>query len=225
MRGRYYRKAPIGVNNGFPIAIFAVAVTLATVARADDPPPHRFELPRAPLDLEPVLGGEAHFSVVAPISRAPLCPDGADCIFNAGVGVGGTIERRWVSGLALGLGYDVWLLDSSGVYELGIMQFVRATARYAFMPMNVVHPFIGVSIGALLFGDTLEVSTVGLEVEALGGIEVELTEAFGLWLAMPVRVLSTAAFVTRRDRVSRASDIGANLALALQAGIVVVDVP
>lgn len=184
-------------------------------------PSPRFEPPPAPDSLDPVLGGEVHIIAVAPIARAPLCPDDAACVFSGGGGVGLSLERRWPHGLSIMLGYEAWFLDSNNVYELAVLQGVRAMVRYLFFDRAAVHPFGAVGIGALIFGDTLTIAAIGGALDVGVGLEIELTETFSLVLMIPVRFFITSSFVTPRDSTPRAEEGGINSALSLHLGLAV----
>ena len=204
-------------------------LALAPVAQAQDgdaePRRPRFAPPPAPDDQEPVLGGEVHIVAVSPISRDPLCPAGSDpmmeagCVFSGGGGVGLSLERRWPRGLSIMLGYEAWFLDSNAVYELAVMQEVRAMVRYLFFDRAAMHPFLGFGLGAMLFGDTLSIAAVGGAVDIAIGVEIELTETFALVLATPVRIFTTTSFVTPRDGTRRAEEGGFNSAVCLHIGL------
>ena len=184
-----------------------------------------FELPPVPTDVDPVLAVDVHFAAVFPILRDPLCPAAEKCVFAGGGGVGLGVERRWPTGVSLGLGYDAWFLDSNNVYELAVMQMLSARVRYLLLSESIVHPVIGAAIGALVFGDTLEIATLGVAGVASVGLEWELTESIALLLLLPVRFFTTSSFQTRRDRVERAEEPGLNIAASLQFGLVIVETP
>lgn len=163
--------------------------------------------PPQPIDeLPPALNYEVHLGLMLPIEVSDVCPAEADCILDGGGGVGVFLAQRWPAGLAIGLDYQAWFVDSSSVFELGVLQSLHAYSRFYFMPTNVAHPFVGVGVGGMLFGDTLNISTIGLSAEALAGVELELTESIGLVFSVPVRMLRMGRFVSPRDRVARGED-------------------
>lgn len=191
----------------------------------DGAPAEPFELPRPPQELDAVLAVEVHVSIVSPVLRDPLCPPEADCVFGGGGGVGGSLERRWPTGMSLGLAYDAWFVDSNNIYELAVMQMLSARVRYYFMQDTALHPHLGLGAGALTFGDTLRFATVGFAVEASVGGEWEVTESIAVSVAMPWRLFTTSSFQTTRDRVQRAEEAGINLAVSLQIGLTIVETP
>lgn len=188
-------------------------------------PADPFELPRPPADLDAVLAVEVHVSAVWPVLREPLCPPEPDCVFGGGGGVGGSLERRWPTGMSLGLAYDAWFLDSNNIYELAVMQMLSARVRYYFMQDTALHPHVGAGAGALIFGDTLEIATVGFAIELSVGVEWEVTETISVSVAMPWRAFTTSSFQTTRDRADRAEEAGVNLAASLQIGLTILERP
>lgn len=203
----------------------AIVCATAAVAHADHEPEGGFVLPPPPLTRPPILVGEVHVSAVIPVQREALCPDGAACIFGGGAGIGGSIERRWTDGFGIALGYDAWFLDSSAVYELGLMQSLRAAILYAILPNARVHPFASAGIGALVFGDTLRIASFGAAADAAAGAEIELTVNISLRLGLGFRLFTTSSFVTASDRVPRGEGAGLSSALTLNAGIVLLESP
>jgi hypothetical protein len=201
----------------------ALALGVATsIARAQDA---ELEIPPDPIALDPVLSGSVYTGLVFPVERSALCPGESDCVFLPGGAVGLFVERRWPSGPALGLGYEVWFVDSSGVYELGIMQELRAQVRYSFLQSSNFHPFIGLGIGALIFGDTLKIATAGVAIDLLLGLELELTEVIGVYIGLPWRFFRTTPFTTPRDRVRRADAEGINIATSVIVALTITEAP
>ncbi|MCA9580154.1 MAG: hypothetical protein KC416_00075 [Myxococcales bacterium] len=186
------------------------------------PSPRHLELPQPPSSLPPVFAVEAHASFVVPVSRVSLCPRAAECVFHGGFGVGGRVERRWASGLGLGLGYELWLLDSGAVYEIGVAQSVLLMGRYTLFDSHRLHPSLGLAAGPMIFGDTFGVATLGVNFIVSAGLEIELTEAISISLGVPWHVFLTGPFTTPADGVARAEE-GANTAFALHVGLLVLD--
>jgi hypothetical protein len=194
----------------------ADAADLQPVLRLQPPPP--------PEQRASLFGGELHIQVVLPVSDA-LCPRGESCLLNGGFGIGGTIERRWPFGGTLLLGYDLALLDASGIYEVSTLQTVRVGVKWV-VPLNtLLKPYFEVAIGALLFGDTFGVATAGGALQLGVGGELELTETLALTGGLVFRGFTTGAFISTADLVSRGRDPGASLALLVQVGILFIDDP
>ncbi len=183
-----------------------------------------FELPAEPDALEPVLSGNFHVALLGPVSTLGLCPSSGDCVLGVGGGVGAIIERRWPFGPAVGLGYELLFFDANGVFEVGVLQELRAQARYRFLQLSLFHPFVGGGVGALVFGDSFEVSTAGASILAFVGVEVELTEVFSVSLSVPVRVFWVETFTSDRDSVRRAEDTAFDVTMALQLGLSVTEI-
>lgn len=203
------------------LVVACLGVSVAAAAQDAEDPPH-VDPPPAPESHEPSLLVEVHIGAIIPLERADICPGDSLCVLDAGGSVGVEIERRWPFGLGVVVAYDAWFVDSGGVFELGTVQIVRAALRYVFEPDWMVHPSIHLGAGALVFGDTFLVATVGGAAEAGVGAEIELTESVALTAGARVWVFTTTPFTTGRDRTLRSEGPGLNAALQLNVGLVVV---
>jgi hypothetical protein len=195
----------------------ASAVSAADVPTPDDAPVPIPEPSRRP----PYFAGEVHVGAVFPLARAPLCPPDEACILGGGAGVGGTFERRWVSGVSLGVVYDAWILNGHSVYEATVIQNLAALLRHRFLLDRMTHPFLAAAIGGLLLGDSFRVDAVGLSVEGHFGVEIEMSRSLALTFSTVWRLFVTSAFQTASDRVDRVQDQGANLAVVFRLGLVI----
>lgn len=129
------------------------------------------------------------------------------------------MERRWAYGLALGLGYDALFIDSSTVFELGVMQRVRATARYQFAQMSLLHPFVAISAFGMIFGESFQAATVGGGFEFAVGAEIELSASYALQIAVPFMFFGNTEFTSTRDNVRRGEDGSISSAAGLTLGL------
>lgn len=175
--------------------------------------------PPAPEAREPELLAQVHLGTVIPLERTDICPGDSLCVLGAGGTTGVEIERRWPFGLGILVAYDLWFVDSGGVFELGVVQIIRAALRYAFADELSIHPAIHLGAGALVFGDTILVSTVGGAVEAGASAEIELTESVAVTFAAEAWFFTTSPFTTDRDRTMRSEGLGINVALQLNVGL------
>lgn len=181
------------------------------------------EPPPAPEDREPALGFEVHVSAIAPIARQGLCPAGPRCVFGGGGGVGGSVERRFASGLAIGLGYDALFVDAAGVYEIGVVQFLRAAVRFVFFPRHIFHLVLDAGVGALVFGETFRVAAVGGALQFGIGGELEVTQSIAFTSALVTRIFTTSSFTTPSDSALRGAGADFDAAIALQLGVQIVE--
>lgn len=214
---------------GFVTRTCILGVTLMLVLDASAAPasadgPALDLAPRLMPSRPSVFGAELHLAAVVPFVDV-LCPDeGASgaasaCLLNEGIGVGGTVERRWQFGGALLLGYDLSFLSGSGVYEVGVLQSLRVGAKWVAPLDTALKPYIEVAVGALLFGDSFTIATAGGCLQFGAGGELEFAENLSLVVGIVFRGFSTGSFITPNDMVSRGNDPGANLALMLQVGV------
>jgi len=160
MRGRKQRWST-GFFVQFALLLgLCMHVSLPVRAQEFDPPPPPSELP-------PTLAGEIHLGLVSPIRAGKLCPAHADCIFNGGGGIGGDLEWRYSRGLGIGVGYEGFFLDGNGVYELTVIQILRAILRYRMLLQSLAHPYVGVGAGVAIFGDKFHYAALGGSVASI----------------------------------------------------------
>jgi len=191
----------------------------ATATNDEDPAgTHHVEPAPLPETLPPDVTLEVRGAAIVPLYRDALCPGAAQCVFNAGVGVGVGVERRWPDGWGFLSRYDVWVIDASSLYEIGIMHSVRIGTRYVIDQATMVHPYLEALAGFLAFGDTTTVSAAGGSVTLGAGTEIELTDVLVLDVDAELWTLATGFFATR-DGVRRSDGFGPNLALQISVGL------
>ncbi len=184
----------------------------------------RLQPPPPPAQRDSQFGGELHLQLVLP--RAPaLCPRDERCLLNGGFGIGGSVEQRWAFGGALLVGYDLSLLDAEGSFEVSTLHTLRVGARWVVPLDTVLQPYAELGLGAVLFGDSFGVATAGAALQLGVGGELELTPRMALTAGLVFRVFSTGAFRARADAAPDPRDAGANFALLVQAGILLLDDP
>lgn len=198
------------------VAGLAVAVALAAprAAAADGLEVHPAE------EQDWVYALEVHGALVLPFERSTVCPSGGDCVLGNGFGVGGFFVGRSPDGVGLIAGYEVWLLDGGGVYEIAALHSIRLGVRWILDLSSRAQPFLQGTIGAALLTDPGQATTAGGLVTLGGGLEVELTETVSLTFGAELAFLSVAPFSTR-DGLARARDFGVNVGLEVHGGVVV----
>lgn len=201
------------------LAIGASALAPRSRVRAQDEGASHVEPPPAPERRAPELIVQVHLGAVIPLERTDICPGESLCVLGGGADVGVEVERRWPFGLGVLVAYDAWFVDSGGVFELGVAQIVRAAVQYLFLDEASIHPAIHVGVGALVFGDTLLVSTVGGAVELGASVELELTDSIAVTFGAQGWLFTTSPFTTARDRTMRSEGLGLNAALQLNLGL------
>lgn len=199
--------------------VLAVASACSTAVAQPDERPSHVVPPPAPEHREPELIAQIHLGTVIPLERTDICPGDSLCVLGAGATTGVEIERRWPFGLGILVAYDLWFVDSGGVFELGVVQIVRAALQYVFLDDLMVHPAIHLGAGALVFGDTGLVSTVGGAIEGGASAEIELTDIVAITFAAQAWLFTTSPFTTGRDRTPRSEGLGINVALQLNIGL------
>ncbi|QQR91801.1 MAG: hypothetical protein IPJ88_08905 [Myxococcales bacterium] len=199
--------------------VFCLFLSICFFAAGADAQQNKKSGGTAVLDQIPRLGGELHLSSVFPFLNGDFCPAGAGCVLDQGLGIGVSVERRWLSGLSFALGYDLWLLDTDSVYEQGVMQFFYGAARFYFLPTHELHPYLSAGFGAQMFGDTFKVATVGPAAQILLGSEWEMNSSLGFTAALGARLFRLASFTTASDGVEREPGGSISAMLTLQIGL------
>lgn len=210
-----------GARSPLATSLAALAWLAVSSALAQSGPAVRLDAPPDPSAREPELIAQVHLGAVLPLERNDICPGDALCVLGGGAVVGVEIERRWPFGLGVLVGYDAWFVQSGGVFELGVAQIVRAGVKYVFGQDWLIHPSVQVGAGALIFGDTLQVSTVGGAVEVGVSAELELTESVSFTFGAQGWLFTTSPFTTSRDRTSRSEGLGLNASLQLNVGLAI----
>ncbi len=187
-------------------------------------PPEEIPIP-LPEDRPARLGGEFQLVTSSPLSGGAFCPAGAACILGGGIALGAGVGRRWTSGLSLALAYELWLLDSGGVFEVFVVQSVSAALRFTALPSWRTHPFLEGRAGAAAMGDSFRVGALGALFESRVGVDLELTARAAVTGFIGLRWLLSTPFTTPNDGVRRGEFGGPATALTLGVGLLVVQVP
>lgn len=199
----------------FALGLVTAALSLApAAARAEGLEVYPAE------EQDPSFALEVHGAVVMPFERSAVCPAAGECVLGTGFGAGGYFLGRLPGGLSLLAGYEVWLLDGGGVYEVSAIHSLRVGLRWILDPSARAQPFLQGTLGGLLLTDPAQASTAGGLVTLGAGLEVELTEAVALCFSGALDLFSLAGFATR-DGVVRARDFAVNVGLEVQAGVVI----
>ena len=174
-----------------------------------------------PEERPALLAGTFEVGTLSTLSPGSFCPGAGACVLGGGVALGASVGRRWASGLGVALGYDLWLLDSGGVYEVLVVQSVSAAVRYVALPRVRVHPFVEGRVGALALGGSFRVGALGASMEPRLGLEFELTERIAVSGALGVRWMVATPFTTPNDGVLRGGSGPPGVSLAVSLGLVV----
>ena len=187
---------------------------------ASSQPPAAFELPPTRGEQPPRWAVETHADLVFPVLGGPLCPEGSACPFENGGGLGAFLERRLASGLGLGIAFDLWLLNGSGVYELTVVQSISGRLRYALLPELSLHPFVWIGAGGFVLGDSFGIATGGGSLDLGAGAELELTRSMAATATLGGRLMVLVPFTSQTDDLARAQSFGVTASLMLQFGLV-----
>ena len=180
--------------------------------RADD-----FEQIPEPSPSRPAIWAEAHGDFVIPVETSSLCPPGVFCVFKLGGGVGGVLGARWRRGIGLGFGYDVWFMDSDGVYDVASLQSVLAVFQAGLLPTRRLHPVIRIDGGLAMFGQTFRAQALGGIGGVAVGVEVEVTTRTVANVMLGAHFFGVQTFVSPQDGAQRGGN-GVDVALTIRLG-------
>ena len=178
-----------------------------------------------PEERPPILAGEVDVALALPTNDRRLCPKGSRCILGSGLAVGASFQRRWRTGVALGIGYSLWLLDANSVYELTVVQSLGVMLQYAALPSRRVHPLIRVSAAPALIGDSFAVDSFGVTAKLQAGAEFELTSGTAVIASVGWSAFSFRRFTTKADGVVRGTGRAFDGAATLELGYVFYGTP
>ena len=152
-----------------------------------------------------------------------MCPAGADCIFNGGGGIGGSLAWRYPKGFSIGLGYEGIFLAGHGVYEVTVIQDLRAIIGYRFLAARRAHPYVSAGIGGFIVGDSFRYGAFGVSVDGAAGVELEVSHALATRLGLGAWLGTNGSFTSTNDDVRRSGSPDVAMALTLQLGIVILE--
>ncbi len=170
-----------------------------------------------------MLAGEVHLSSVSAVRAGSLCPSGSACIFNGGGGIGGSLQWRYTRGLTLGAGYEGFFLNGNGVYELTVVQILRASLGYRMLRAWRAHPYVGVGLGVSMLGDSFHYSAMGASADLYGGVEFEISHTLAVRLGLGFWFGTNGPFTSNNDGVSRSGTPDIAVASTLQLGLVILE--
>jgi hypothetical protein len=207
------------------LAVLACSPAHAQVDASTSEEP-AFTPPPPPLDTPDWWELELGASAIAPLERSTICPGVTElgrvpsCVLNAGVGVGARVIYRTPEGIGWLVGYDLWVLDSANVYEVALAHAVRGGVRWVVDGSSRIQPWIGATVGAVLFGEPAAVRTGGGLVTVGAGLHAELSDGFAVLASAEARLMGLAPFRTA-DGARRADPFGASLVLDVTLGALV----
>jgi hypothetical protein len=203
----------------------AVFLAIATMSIGNRAFAEGFELPPAPEERPARRAVEIDLGFAAPLVAGSMCPDGHRCLAGGGAQFSVLVERRGARGFALGLGYELSLLDGQTVYELSVLQRVFVSFRQYFMPRRAIHPFLAAAGGIGILGDTFRVDTGGILANAEVGLEIELSETIAFTGAFGFQLGFFIPFTTDVDNARRSRGGAPTVYHVAHVGLVIITSP
>jgi hypothetical protein len=192
-----------GLVGAVTLACLASAPATAHADEASSPPSPPGESPVAELGIvRPPPLGHAYvqygvaFTVEGVAAAGPVCSaPNSPCILGSGGGVAIRVGYRPGEDLYVGGAYEFSKQDPNNLYRLGILQQARAELRRYFPTGSRTTPFVAFGAGLAGYGDEWSIATWGVTACAGAGLEVELTGAVHLGVALMYRPLYLTAWV------------------------------
>ncbi|MGD0674342.1 MAG: hypothetical protein ABSC94_02925 [Polyangiaceae bacterium] len=159
------------------------------------------------------------FTVEGVASPGPICAPNVPCILGSGAGIVARAGWRPTEALYLGGAYEFSKQDPNNLYRLGLLQQVRGEIRLYFPNGTQTTPFVTSGAGLAAYGDEWSVGTWGATAAIGGGLELELSGAVHLGLALVYRPIYFRAWVypsTIPHEAGFAHLVGLELALEAQ---------
>jgi hypothetical protein len=130
------------------------------------------------------------------VSPGNVCPDDATapCILGSGGGLAVRFGYRLGGPWYFGGSYEFSRHDSSNLLRLGILQQLRAEARYYFDRGDRATGFLAAGAGVHVYGSDWAASTGGGVATLGGGVELELSANAIVGCAVMYRLLVPRAF-------------------------------
>jgi hypothetical protein len=107
-------------------------------------------------------------------SAGPICSNVSNCIVGSGGGAAIHVGYRPSTDLYVGGVYEFSKQDASELYQLAILQQLRAEARRYFPTGRTTSPFLLLGLGAQGYGNEWAVDTWGPNATLGGGVEIDL---------------------------------------------------
>jgi len=177
----------------FGVQTATILFTLANRASAQQslrPPPNNVEYFQygVAVALEKLVsGGDVCPTTYAPASGTEPAKKSTPCILGSGGGLAIRLGYRSRGPWYLGGAYQFTRMDSSNLLRLGILQQLRAEARYYLDRGNRLTPYGTLGFGAAFYGNEWKVSSGGPTLSAGLGLEFQITQSTVMGLALGYR--------------------------------------
>ena len=193
-RAHRRKAASFAFGMGPLMFLFAFA-NRASAQQSQRPPPNNAEYFQygVAVALEKLLSG-GDVCPTTPSAPPPTGADGAEvakratpCILGSGGGLAIRMGYRSRGPWYLGGAYEFTRMDSSNLLRLGILQQLRAEARYYLDAGNRLTPYGTLGLGGAFYGNEWRVSSGGPMLSAGLGLEFQITQSTVIGLALGYR--------------------------------------
>ncbi len=124
----------------------------------------------------------------------PICPAAVECILGSGGGLAVRVGYRLRSPFYVGAAYEFSKQEPSQLYNLAILQQLRAEGRYYILTGHITEPYIFASAGAVGYGNLWGIDTAGPTFGLGAGAEFQLSTYIVVGLSLTYRAMFFTAF-------------------------------
>lgn len=174
-----------------PLPLPSVAEAVVSAASATGAP----ELPNeaAPPEIpDTFIQYGVAFTIEQVADAGPLCV--TPCVLASGGGIAMRAGHRLAGPFYYGLAYELSKQGSNNIYRLGILQQLRAEARYYAETGRVTQPFLQGAAGVAGYGNEWAIDTKGPLVSAGLGAQVQISKDTVVGIGVAYRALLLSAF-------------------------------
>lgn len=165
----------------------------ASAQQSQRPPPNNveyFQYGVAVAFEKVVSGGDVCPSTsIETSSGTEVSKKATPCILGSGGGLAIRMGYRSRGPWFLGGAYEFTRMDSGNLLRLGILQQLRAEARYYLDRGNRLTPYGSLGFGGVFYGNEWQVSSGGPMLSAGLGLEFQITQSTVIGLALGYRGL------------------------------------
>jgi hypothetical protein len=127
-------------------------------------------------------------------AAGPICDANAPCVLGSGGGIAARAGWRSAGPWYLGGAYEISKQDPNELYRLGVLQQLRAEARYYISTGLTTSPFFTAGLGVAAYGNELAFDTWGPLASVGFGAETQISRLFVVGYAIAYRAILLRAF-------------------------------
>jgi len=149
------------------------------------------------------------------VSPGAVCPDepgSLPCILNGGGGLAVRVGYRTRGPWYIGGAYEFSRQDSANLLRLAILQQLRAELRFHLVPAMRLSPYLGASVGGVVYGNEWGLDTWGWASALGGGLEIQVTPIILIDISLHYRQIFLRRWTDSGGQERAAGPLGFGLA-------------